>query len=154
MVPADLGQQLLAVKLRIAAGTYREALDLLTEIVVSGPAEEAHKLVLVGLSFEGLNDVARASEAYDRAASLAPGFHTPVLRQAVLHYHRGDVEAARRLLLRYVQLESGNPEAFFYIALCELDPPRRSAWLTKVAVLDGPSGSWSDELLRSVTDGD
>jgi hypothetical protein len=52
------------------------------------------------------------------------------------------------------KLEPGNPEAFYYLALCEPDPSRKSEFARRVAILDGPAGTWSRELLRSFpTDG-
>ena len=154
MPAVDTERQLLAAKLDLAAGAYRQALEALDRMAVLTSEEEAHRLVLAGQGYEGLNDAGRASEAYDRAHALAPELHVPILRKGVLHYRRGDPEAARRLLSRYIQLEPGNPEAFFYLALCEPDPSRRSAFASRVAILDGPAGTWSRELLRSFpTDG-
>jgi tetratricopeptide (TPR) repeat protein len=146
---AEIERQLLAAKLHLAAGAYRQALDALDRIAALTPDEEAYRLVLAGQGHEGLNDATRASEAYDRAHALAPELHVPILRQGVLRYHRGDPEAARRLLSRYIQLEPGNPEAFFYLALCEPDPARKSAFAVRVAILDGPAGTWARELLAS-----
>lgn len=149
MPVADLERQLLAARVDLAAGAYRRALDALNRIATRTPEDEAHRLVLAGQGHEGLNDAVRASEAYDRAHALAPELHLPILRQGVLRYRRGDPEAARRLLSRYIQLESGNPEAFFYLALCELDQTRKSAFARRLAILDGPAGTWSRDLLRS-----
>jgi tetratricopeptide (TPR) repeat protein len=146
---ADIERQLLAAKLDLAAGAYRQALGGLDRMAALTAEDEAHRLILAGQGHEGLNDVGRASAAYDRAHALAPGLHLPILRQGVLRYRRGDPEAARRLLSRYVQLEPGNPEAFFYLALCEPDQSRRSAFVRRLAILDGPAGTWSRELLRS-----
>jgi tetratricopeptide (TPR) repeat protein len=151
---ADIERQLLAAKLDLAAGAYRQALDALDRIAAPTSEAEAHRLVLAGQGHEGLNDAGRASEAYDRAHALAPELHVPILRQGVLHYRRGDPEAARQLLSRYIKLEPGNPEAFYYLALCEPVPARKSALVRRVAILDGPTGTWSRELLRSFpTDG-
>ena len=154
MPAAQTERQLLAARLDLAAGAYRQALDALNRIAAPTSEQEAHRLILAGQCHEGLNDAGRAAEAYDRAHALDPRLHVAVLRQGVLRYRRGDLDAARRLLSRYVQLEPGNPEAFCYLALCEPDPPRRSAFARRVAILDGPAGTWSRELLRSLpTDG-
>jgi Flp pilus assembly protein TadD len=145
---------MLTIKLKISEGSYKEALQLIERI--SAPSleeEEAQKLVLAGQSFEGLNDVASAREAYSRAQSLAPAFSAPILREGVLRYRRGDLEGARSLLYRYVERESGNPEAFYYLVLCEPDERRKAAFIRKVAILDGPTGTWSKELLRSFPPG-
>jgi tetratricopeptide (TPR) repeat protein len=150
---ADTARQLLAAKLDLAAGAYRQALDALDRIVALTAEEEAYCLVLAGQGHEGLNDAGRAGEAYDRAHALAPELHVPILRKGVLHYRQGDPEAARRLLSRYIQLEPGNPEAFFHLALCEPDPRRKSAFARQVAILDNPAGTWSRELLRSFSTG-
>jgi Flp pilus assembly protein TadD len=150
MTDPDSDPRLLAARLEIAAGRYREALELLDRIPARSPEEEAQKLVLSGLSFEGLNDVARASDAYSRAQSLAPAFPVPILREGVLRYRRGDRDGARALLSRYVGRESGNPEAFYYLSLCEQDPLRLATFVSKVAILDGPTGTWSSELLRAL----
>jgi Flp pilus assembly protein TadD len=151
MTDTDRDYRLLAAKAEIAKGRYREALDLLAGVPAESPEEEAYKLVLSGQSFEGLDDSARAHDAYARARSVAPAFPPPILRQGVLHYRGGDREGARRLLYRYVQLEPGNPEAFYYLALCELDPPRRASFARTLAVLDGSTATWSSELLRSLS---
>ena len=150
MPPADLERQFLAVRLDLAAGACRQALDTLDRLPTLSGEDEAYRLLLAGQAHEGLEDAARAGEAYDRAHALAPGLHLPILRQGVLHYRRGDPEAARRLLSRYMELEPGNPEAFCYLALCEPDPSRRSAFARRLAILDGPDGTWSRELLRSL----
>jgi Flp pilus assembly protein TadD len=150
MADMDDEHRLLAARVAIAEARYREALDLLDRIPARTTEEEAQELVLVGQSFEGLNDVARASQAYTRAQSLAPTLPAPILREGVLRYHRGDTEGARRLLYRYIELESGNPEAYYYLSLCEHDPGRRVPFIGKVAVLDGPTGTWSSALLRSL----
>ena len=150
MTDTDGEQRLLAAKLEIVEGRYRDALDLLDRIAARTAEEEAQKLVLVGQSFEGLNDVANAHDAYSRARSLAPEFAAPILREGVLRYRRGDREGARALLYRYVDLESGNPEAFYFLSLCEQDPVRKGTFVRKVVLLDSPVGTWSSELLRSL----
>ena len=141
---------LLAAKLEIAESRYREALYLLDRITAHTAEEEAQKLVLSGQCFEGLNDVARASEAYSQARSIAPTVLVSILRQGVLRYRRGDREGARALLYRYVELESGNPEAYYYLSLCEQDPLHKAAFVTKLLILDGPTATWSRELFRSL----
>ena len=148
MADADREQQMLTVKHEIAEGRPRDALRLLDRVPTHTAEEEAQKLVLAGQSLEGMNDVARAWDAYERARALAPAFPAPVLREGVLHYRRGDREGARLLLYRYVALESGNPEAFYYLALCEQDPRRKASFVGKLAILDGPTGTWSSDLLR------
>jgi tetratricopeptide (TPR) repeat protein len=151
MSQANAEHQLLAAKVKLAEGSHRDVLELLDAIIAESAEEEAHKLLLAGQSFEGLNDVPRAIEAYTRAQSLAPELAVPLLRRGALSYHAGDREAARRLLLRYVELEPGNPEAYYYLALCEPIPLRRSAFVSTVAILDGPAAAWSSELLRHLT---
>ncbi len=141
---------LLAARAEIAAGRHSEALDLLEEVATSSPDEEAQKLLLSGLIFEGFNDAGRASEAYSRARELVPAFAAPILREGVLLYHRGDTEGARRFLHRYLQAEKGNPEALYYLALCEADPARRATFARRLAVLDG-TGTWSRDLSRSLS---
>lgn len=149
----DREHRLLAARVEIAEGRYREALDLLDDIAADTAEEEADKLVLSGQGYEGLNDAARAHDAYTRARSLAPGFPAPTLREGVLHYHGGDRERARALLYRYVEAEQGNPEAFYYLALLEEDPPRRADFVRRLAILDSSTATWSSELFRSlVTD--
>lgn len=154
MTDKDIEQRLLAAKLEIVEGRYRDALDMLDRVAASNTQEEAQKLVLVGQSFEGLNDVARAHDAYARARSLAPEFAAPILREGVLRYRRGDLEGARVLLYRYVDAESGNPEAFYFLALCEHDPLRKATFIRKAVILDSPVGTWSSELFRSLGSSD
>jgi tetratricopeptide (TPR) repeat protein len=151
MAAANREQQFLAVKLDIAEGRPREALRLLDRVPQHTPEEEAQKLVLAGQSLEAMNDVNRAWDAYERALALVPAFPTPFLRKGVLRYRRGDREGARFLLYRYIALESGNPEAFYYLALCEQDPQRNASFVGKLAILDGPTGTWSRDLLRSLS---
>jgi Flp pilus assembly protein TadD len=146
----DRDYGLLAAKVQIGKGRYREALDLLARLPTETPEEEAHKLVLSGQGYEGLDDSWRAHHAYARARTLAPSFPAPILRQGVLHYLGGDREGARRLLYRYVQLEPGNPEAFYYLALCEQDPPRRANFVRTLVLLDSPTSTWSSELFRAL----
>ena len=86
--------RLLAARVAIAEGRYGEALDQLDQITVDSPEEEAEKLVLSGQGFEGLDDAARAHDAYTRARTLAPEFAAPLLREGVLLYRRGDREGA------------------------------------------------------------
>jgi tetratricopeptide (TPR) repeat protein len=140
--------RLLAAKLAIAEGRHREALDLLDGVVAYTAREEAEQLVVAGQAFEGLDDVAGAHASYARAQTLDPALQAPLLRRAVLLYRGGDREGARLLLRRYVEIESGNPEAFYYLSLCELDPDRNATFARTVAILDGPGGAWSRELLR------
>jgi tetratricopeptide (TPR) repeat protein len=149
MTPGDDAGRLLAVKVALAEGRYREALDLLDDIPAPSSEEDAHKLVLAGQAFEGLDDAARAREAYQAAQSRAPGFPAPLLREGVLRYHRGDRAGARMLLYRYVDVEPGNPEAYHYLALCEEAAERRAEVLRKLAILDGPTAPWARELLGS-----
>jgi tetratricopeptide (TPR) repeat protein len=151
MTDAGDEYRLLAVKVALAEGRHSEALELLDDIPAESSEEEAHKLVLAGQAFEGLNDAARARDAYQRAQSLAPGLPTSILREGVLRYHRGDRAGARLLLHRYVDVEPGNPEAFYYLALCEDAPERQADVVRKLAVLDGRTAPWSRELLRSQT---
>lgn len=141
---------LLTARAEIAAGRHREALGLLEDVATPTPDEEAQKLLLSGLAFEGLNDAGHASEAYVRARELVPAFAAPILREGVLLYHRGDTEGARRLLHRYLQAEEGNPEALYYLALCEIDPAQRASFARKLSVLDG-TGTWSRDLTRSLS---
>jgi Flp pilus assembly protein TadD len=143
--------RLLAVKVALAEGRHSEALELLDDIPAQSSEEEAHKLVLSGQAFDGLNDAARARDAYQTAQSLAPELPAPILREGVLRYHRGDRAGARLLLYRYVEVESGNPEAFYYLALCEDALERQADVVRKLALLDGPTAPWSRELLRSQT---
>jgi Flp pilus assembly protein TadD len=152
MTDPELDYRLLAAKVAIAEGRYEEAIDQLDRIAVESQEEEAEKLVLSGQGFEGLNDAARAHDAYTRARALAPEFAAPLLREGVLLYRRGDREGARILLYRYLRAEPGNPEALYYLALCELDRSRRSDAVRSLAVLDGPSAAWSSELLESARD--
>lgn len=152
MSEPEYGYRLLAARAAIAEGSYQAVLDQLDQIAVDSPEEEAEKLVLSGQCFEGLNDVARAHDAYTRARELSPAFAAPLLREGVLLYRRGDREAARILLYRYVQAEPGNPEALYYLVLCELDRSRRADAVRRLAVLDGPSAPWSRELLDGVRD--
>ena len=152
MTDTNGGYRLLTAKVEIAEGRYREALELLDRIDARTADEEADKLVLLGQGFEGLNDAASARDAYSRARSLAPGFPAPVLREAVLLYRRGDRAGARILLYRYLQVESGNPEAFYYLALCEDDPSRRAESVRRLAILDGSAATWSSQLFRSLRD--
>jgi Flp pilus assembly protein TadD len=154
MAGTDNERQLIAAKVELAGGRCPEALILLDRITARTAEEEAHKLVVSGECFEGLNDAARAHDAYSQAQSIAPAFAVPILREGVLRYHRGDLEGARLLLYRYVERESGNPEAFFYLALCERDSPRRAALIREVAILDGPTGAWSSQLLQSLAQWD
>jgi tetratricopeptide (TPR) repeat protein len=149
MTPGDDEGRLLTVKVAVADGRYREALDMLEDIPAPSPEEEAHKLVLAGQAFEGLNDAARARDAYQAAQSRAPGFPAPLLREGVLRYHRGDRAGACILLYRYVDVEPGNPEAFYYLALCENAAQRRADLLRKLAILDGPTAPWARGLLGS-----
>jgi Flp pilus assembly protein TadD len=150
----DNALQLVAAKVELAGSRYRNALGLLERITACSAEEEAQKLVLLGESFEGLNDAARAHDSYAQAQSIAPAFAVPILREGVLRYYRGDLEGARILLYRYVDRESGNPEAYYYLALCERDPLRKAALVRKVAILDGPTGAWSKELLQSLAQWD
>ena len=152
-VMTDAGDEygLLAVKVALAEGRHSEALELLDDIPAQSSEEEAHKLVLSGQAFEGLNEPARARDAYQRAQSLAPGLPTSILREGVLRYHRGDRAGARLLLYRYVDVEPGNPEAFYYLARCEDAPERQADVVRKLALLDGPTAPWSRELLGSQT---
>lgn len=150
MTDIDGEYPLLAAKLEIADGRYRKALDLLDRIKTRTVEEEAEKLILRGEGLEGLNESAQAREAYVRAQSLVPGFAISILREGVLRYHRGDVEGARILLHRYVERESGNPEAFHYLALCEQNPARKATFVRKTVALDGPDGLWSRELRQSL----
>lgn len=152
MKDTDNDRRLLAARVEIGEGRYDEALDLLEGLAVETPEEEARKLVLSGQGFEGLNDAARAHDAYTRARELTPDFAAPLLREGVLLFHRGDWEGARVLLNRYVQVEPGNPEALYYLARCEQDPARRGDVVRTLAVLDGPSASWSSDLLQSLLD--
>jgi Flp pilus assembly protein TadD len=138
---------LLDVKCAIAEARYRDALALLERVPADTADERAEVLVLEGESHEGLDDAAAASDAYARAEALAPAFPAPILRQGVLHYRRGDPERARRLLQRYVALETGNPEAYFYLARCEREAARKAVLVRRLVTLDGPSGSWSRALL-------
>jgi tetratricopeptide (TPR) repeat protein len=149
----DAGDEygLLAVKVALAEGRHSEALELLDDISAQSAEAQAHKLVLSGQAFEGLNDAARARDAYQRAQSLAPELPASILREGVLRYHRGDRTGARLLLRRYVDVEPGNPEAFYYLALCEDAPERQADVVRKLALLDGPAAPWSRELLRSQT---
>ena len=147
MTEPEHDYRLLAAKVAIGEGRYQEALDQLDQIEVDSPEDEAQKLVIAGQSFEGLNDAGRAHEAYARARALAPELAAPLLREGVLLYRRGDREGARILLYRYFQVEPGNPEALYYLALCELDRSRRAEAVRRLAVLDGPSAAWSRELL-------
>ncbi len=152
MTERERDYRLLAVKVAIAEGRYQEGLDQLDQIAVDSQEEEAEKLVLSGQGFEGLNDAARAHDAYTRARELDPEFAAPLLREGVLLYRRGDREGARILLYRYLQAEAGNPEALYYLALCELDRSRRADAVRRLVVLDGPSAAWSRELLDTVRD--
>ena len=145
----DDDYRLLAVRTEIAEGRHREALDLLTEMTTRTAEEEAQQLVLSGQAFEGLDDAERARAAYSRARELAPALAEPILREAVLLYQRGDTQGARRLLRRYLQAEKGNPEAFYYLALCESDPAERASSARRLAILDG-KGTWSRDLSRSL----
>ncbi len=151
MTAAGDEYRLLAIKVALAEGRHRLVLELLDDVPARSSEEEAHKLVLSGQAFEGLNDAARAREEYQRARSLAPGLPASILREGVLSYHRGDRAGARLLLQRYVDVEPGNPEAFYYLALCEDAPERQADVVRKLALLDGPTAPWSRELLRSPT---
>ena len=51
-----------------------------------------------------------------------------------------------------VKLGVGGAPALYYLALCELDRSRRADAFRKLAVLDGPSASWSRELLDTARD--
>jgi tetratricopeptide (TPR) repeat protein len=151
MTPEADEYGLLAVRVAVAEGRYSEALELLDDIPAEGSEEQAQKLILSGQAFEGLNDAARARDAYQRAQALAPDLPTSILREGVLRYRRGDRAGARLLLRRYVDIEPGNPEAFYYLALCEDAPERRTAVARKLALLDGPTAPWSRELLGART---
>ena len=127
---------------------YRESVGELGSIATKTPEEEALKLVLLGESYEGLVDSARAFAAYAKAESAAPQISVAILREGVLHYKMGDPLRARDLLSRYVQREGGNAEAFYYLFLCEYDADTKASLARTVILLDAPSGAWLTRLLR------
>jgi tetratricopeptide (TPR) repeat protein len=141
----------LAAKVKISQGKYRESLTELDGISVSTQEEESVKLILMGQSYEGLDDRASAFAAYKKAASADPLGSAAILREGVLHYKMGDPKLANILLSRYVRVNTGNPEAFYYLFLCEVIEKERLESAKKVIVLDGPDGFWSTKLLKAAS---
>lgn len=142
-------KELLAARVEIVHGRYREALALLDAFSPSSPLNQAARLILKGESFEGLHDAPHAYSAYREAQLLAPELAAGLLREGVLSYKTGDRAKAKRLLYRYVDMEGGNPEAFYYLSLCEDRVEEQSAFQRQMIVLEGPSDSWSELLARS-----
>jgi len=144
----------LEAKLKISQGKYRESLREAEAITAKTPEEESLKLILMGQSYEGLLDSAHAFAAYDKAQAVTPLCSAAILRRGVLQYKMGDLVEAERQLSRYVRLEPGNPEVFYYLFLLSLaqDDARdtRAKLARKVSLLDGPNGFWSTELLKTV----
>lgn len=142
----------LEAKLRISERKYREALQQLDRIAASTPEEESLKLILLGQCYEGLPAIARALTAYRQAEKVAPPGSAAVLRQGILQYKLGDRQSAMTLLRRYIDMEPGNPEAFYYLFLLlrDDDPHERARFARKVVLLDGPNGFWSAQLHREV----
>jgi tetratricopeptide (TPR) repeat protein len=140
----------LAARMKIARCKYRDALEDLNRITTNTPDDEALKLILLGQCYEGLPDITRAFAAYEKAEAVAPPGAAAILRKGILHRKRGDLDKARELLARYVQLEPGNPEACYHLFLCEQHDAKKKAALAKQLVeLDGPDGNWSAELLKA-----
>jgi tetratricopeptide (TPR) repeat protein len=146
--PSTEYDEFLAAKVHISQHKYRESLGELGHIATKTPEEEALKLVLLGESYEGLVDSARAFAAYEKAESLAPEISVAILCEGVLDYKQGDLLRARDLLSRYVRLEGGNAEAFYYLFLCEYDADRKALLARKVILLDASGGVWSTRLFR------
>lgn len=142
-------KELLAARVEIARGHYREALAILDALAASSPLNQAATLILKGESYEGLHDAPKAYSAYREAQVLAPDLAAAVLREGVLSYKMGDRVKAKMLLQRYVKRESGNAEAFYYLSLCEDRTEQQTAFQRQVVMLDGPHGNWSELLAHS-----
>ncbi len=143
--------QFVEAKVKISQGKYHEAVAEIDSIRTDAPEEQSLKLVLLGESYEGLVDSARAFAAYKKAQRVAPPGSVAMLREAVLDFTQGDLVAAEQLLRRYIRLEPGNPEAYYYLFLCVDDDSNEQAVSARmVAALDGPTGAWSTELLKTV----
>lgn len=148
--PATFKQygKFLVARVRLADGRYREALAELDGITANTPEEDAIKLLLLGQSYEGLDDSRSAIAAFRKALSLGPAGSSGLLREAAYHYKWGDLVRARGLLYRYTEMEGGNPEAYYYLFLSEDNAMRKAAAARKLIALDG-SGYWSTQLFKA-----
>ena len=142
--------QLLAAKAKILQGKYQESIRELETLRGSTLEEQATKLILIGQCYEALPDISRAFAAYRQAQSTAPGVHSAILREGVLCLKNEDLEMGQRLLKKYIQLEAGNPEAFYYLWLYETNREKRGIYLRRVLILDEPGGSWAKRILKDL----
>jgi predicted Zn-dependent protease len=149
-LPSICHDHFMAAKVKISQEGYRDALRELEGTITSKPEEEAIKLLLLGQANEGLNNTAQALAAYRKARSIAPNLSVAVLREGVLKYKLGNLEEAKQLLSQYTKLESGNPEAFYYLFLlahCQGDTDKKAMFTERVIALDAPNGYWSNKIL-------
>jgi tetratricopeptide (TPR) repeat protein len=141
-------RQFVVARVKISQGKYREALREVEAINAKTSEEESVKLILLGQSYEGLYDMARAFPAYKKARPLTP---LGLLREGVCHYKMGDPLLARSLLRAYCKVEPGNAEAYYYLFLCggRLEA-EKAIYAGRVIALDGPNGYWSTQLLKAI----
>lgn len=138
-----MDREFLRAKIQSIHGNFKESLARLDDLTVNTLEEEAIKLTLAGQNHEKLNNILQAYASYQKAQSIAPELPAPVLREGVLSYKSGDIEKARMILYRYINMEGGNPEAYYYLYRIEPDQERKSGFLKRVVILDGPDGLWS-----------
>lgn len=101
-----------------AKGRYTAAEQLYRTLYDSNPDHVAG-LVNLGTILLYRNKCEEAIEYFNRASRLAPDLAISYYLAGICHYRLDDMDPARVMFARTVELDPGNAEAFFYLANIE-----------------------------------